>query len=121
MTISLEALAMSGADFHEGGLDVIEWERIDSKVPSYLLAEEVDGDENNEIRMKCHDGHIQSTSCDDDDDDDNSDLGCISSLDESSLSFVGEKNEGVPLNFGNMIVWAIIVAILFDAVRMLES
>ncbi|KAG6386686.1 hypothetical protein SASPL_151858 [Salvia splendens] len=124
MTISLEALAMSGADFHEVGLDVIEWERIDSKVPSYLLAEEVREDENsnNEKRMKCHDGLIQSTSYDDDDDDDDSsDSGCITSLDESSLSFVGEKNEGVPLNFGNMIVWAIIVVILFDAVQMLES
>ncbi|KAG6384878.1 hypothetical protein SASPL_153700 [Salvia splendens] len=119
MTISLEALAMSRADFHEVGLDVKEWEQIESEVPSYLLAEEVDESDNDEKRMKWHDGPIQSTLYDDDDS--SSDLGCISSLDESSLSFVGEKNEGVPSSFGNMIVWAMIVVILFDAVQMLES
>ncbi|KAL1568057.1 hypothetical protein AAHA92_03464 [Salvia divinorum] len=119
MTISLEALAMSGANFLEVGLDVKEWEQTDLEIPSYLLAdnEEEDDDDNEGKGMKWHDGSIHSSSCDDD----SRDSGSISSLDESCWSFVGEKNERVPLTFGNMIVWVIMVVILFDAVQMLES
>ncbi|KAL3622067.1 hypothetical protein CASFOL_034263 [Castilleja foliolosa] len=45
MTISLEALAMSGANFLEVGLDMEEWEQMDSEVPDYLLAEEEEDNE----------------------------------------------------------------------------
>lgn len=40
MSISLEALAMSGVDFLEVGFDIEEWEQMDLQVPPYLLANE---------------------------------------------------------------------------------
>lgn len=40
MSFSLEALAMSGADFLEVGFDFEEWEKMESEIPPYLLAEE---------------------------------------------------------------------------------
>ncbi|KAL2453262.1 Uncharacterized protein Adt_49234 [Abeliophyllum distichum] len=45
MSISLEALAMSGANYLEYGLDVEEWEQLESKVPLHLLADDKDEDE----------------------------------------------------------------------------
>ncbi|KAL1568060.1 hypothetical protein AAHA92_03467 [Salvia divinorum] len=93
MTVSLEALAMFGADFLEVGLDVKEWELIDSEVPSYLLVEDEDRDDDNGKRMKWHDGPVPS-----------------SSLSKSSR---GEKKERAPLTFGIMIIWAIVVVIKY--------
>ncbi|CAA0833906.1 Unknown protein [Striga hermonthica] len=40
MRVSLEAQAMSGANYLEHGYDMEEWERMESEVPAYLLAEE---------------------------------------------------------------------------------
>ncbi|KAL1191966.1 hypothetical protein V5N11_003803 [Cardamine amara subsp. amara] len=38
MMISMEALAMAGADFQEWGLSIEEWELQESVVPPHLLA-----------------------------------------------------------------------------------
>ncbi|KAL9461948.1 hypothetical protein AB3S75_000022 [Citrus x aurantiifolia] len=40
MLVSLETLAMTGADYVEWGMDVEEWERDDNLTPPHLLAEE---------------------------------------------------------------------------------
>lgn len=45
MAISLEALAMSGADYIEYGMDIEEWELLDSETPPHLLADEEDEQE----------------------------------------------------------------------------
>ncbi|KAL7131575.1 hypothetical protein ABFS83_12G012500 [Erythranthe nasuta] len=40
MSVSLEALAMSGANYLEVGFDINEWEQLESEVPPHLLADE---------------------------------------------------------------------------------
>ncbi|KAL9148014.1 hypothetical protein ABFS82_12G013600 [Erythranthe guttata] len=40
MSVSLEALAMSGANYLEVGFDINEWEQMESEVPPHLLADE---------------------------------------------------------------------------------
>ena len=40
MSISLEALAMSGTSYVDYGMDIDEWERLNSEIPPHLLAEE---------------------------------------------------------------------------------
>ncbi|XP_051117803.1 uncharacterized protein LOC127242342 [Andrographis paniculata] len=45
MSISLEALAMSGANFFEDGFDIEEWELKELEVPHHLLAEEEEEEE----------------------------------------------------------------------------
>ncbi|KAF7129353.1 hypothetical protein RHSIM_Rhsim10G0164400 [Rhododendron simsii] len=40
MPISLEALAMSGTDYSDYGMDIQEWELLDSETPPHLLADE---------------------------------------------------------------------------------
>ena len=42
MSVSMEALAMAGADCYEWGMDVEEWEREDIELepPPHLLADE---------------------------------------------------------------------------------
>ena len=49
MSISLEALAMSGTSYVDYGMDIDEWERLDSETPPHLLAED-DEEEDNEER-----------------------------------------------------------------------
>ena len=44
MAISLEALAMSGTSYVDYGMDIDEWERLDSEIPPHLLAEEEEED-----------------------------------------------------------------------------
>ncbi|KAJ4902763.1 Uncharacterized protein Rs2_16714 [Raphanus sativus] len=41
----MEALAMAGADYQEWGLSIEEWEFQESVVPSHLLADDVEKDE----------------------------------------------------------------------------
>ncbi|KAL7230689.1 hypothetical protein ACSBR2_009047 [Camellia fascicularis] len=48
MSISFEALAMSGANYLEFGMDVEEWERLDSVLPPHLYAEDEDKEEERE-------------------------------------------------------------------------
>ncbi|GFP84850.1 hypothetical protein PHJA_000628800 [Phtheirospermum japonicum] len=50
MTISLEALAMSGTNFLEVGFDMEEWEQMDAEVPDHLLAEEEEEEEEKESK-----------------------------------------------------------------------
>ncbi|KAL7230694.1 hypothetical protein ACSBR2_009052 [Camellia fascicularis] len=45
MSISFEALAMSGTNYLEFGMDIEEWERLDSEVPSHLYADEQEEEE----------------------------------------------------------------------------
>ncbi|KAI8536264.1 hypothetical protein RHMOL_Rhmol10G0243300 [Rhododendron molle] len=45
MSISIEALAMVGADYLDWGKDMEEWERGDLELPPHLLAEEEEEDE----------------------------------------------------------------------------
>ncbi|ESR41452.1 hypothetical protein CICLE_v10027310mg [Citrus x clementina] len=47
MSVSVEALAMAGADYHESGIDVEEWEREDIELepPPHLLANEEEKEE----------------------------------------------------------------------------
>ncbi|KAL7230695.1 hypothetical protein ACSBR2_009053 [Camellia fascicularis] len=45
MSISFEALAMSGANYLEFGMDIEEWERLDSVLPPHLYAEDEDKEE----------------------------------------------------------------------------
>lgn len=41
MSVSLEALAMAGADYlDESGMTVEEWARLETETPSHLLADE---------------------------------------------------------------------------------
>ncbi|GER53465.1 actin-binding FH2 protein [Striga asiatica] len=55
MRVSLEAQAMSGANYVENGYDIEEWERMESEVPAYLLAEEDEEKiEPNKIVHKCY-------------------------------------------------------------------
>ncbi|KAK8716503.1 hypothetical protein V6N13_043810 [Hibiscus sabdariffa] len=60
MTISLEALAMSGADYNEWGLDIEKWEDDDAShcPPPHLLPEE---DEEEPTRVVKRDTEIFST------------------------------------------------------------
>lgn len=48
MSISIEALAMVGADYLDWGKDMEEWERGDPELPPHLLAEEEEEEEENE-------------------------------------------------------------------------
>ncbi|KAL7230687.1 hypothetical protein ACSBR2_009045 [Camellia fascicularis] len=48
MSISFEALAMSGANYLEFGMDIEEWERLDSVLPPHLYAEDEDKEEERE-------------------------------------------------------------------------
>ncbi|KAG5529482.1 hypothetical protein RHGRI_030014 [Rhododendron griersonianum] len=48
MSISIEALAMVGADYLDWGMDMKEWERRDPELPPHLLAEEEEEEEENE-------------------------------------------------------------------------
>lgn len=54
MSISIEALAMVGADYLDWGMDIEEWERRDSELPPHLLAEQEkeDDDEEEEVRVQ---------------------------------------------------------------------
>ncbi|KAL7131574.1 hypothetical protein ABFS83_12G012400 [Erythranthe nasuta] len=52
MSISLEALAMSGANFLEVGFDMNEWEQMESEVPPHLLADEEEENEEEEEEKK---------------------------------------------------------------------
>ncbi|OMO73100.1 hypothetical protein COLO4_27262 [Corchorus olitorius] len=46
MSVSIEALAMAGADYVEWGMDIEEWEYEDRDLtPAYLLADEEEGEE----------------------------------------------------------------------------
>ncbi|KAL2498824.1 Uncharacterized protein Adt_24374 [Abeliophyllum distichum] len=58
MSISLEALAMSGANYLEYGLDVEEWEQLESKVPLHLLADDKDKDRDKDKRNKIDSKYI---------------------------------------------------------------
>lgn len=49
MLVSLEALAMTGADYVEWGMDVEEWERDDDLTPPHLLAEEEEEEEHSAL------------------------------------------------------------------------
>lgn len=48
MSISIEALAMVGADYLDWGKDMEECERGDQELPPHLLAEEEEEEEENE-------------------------------------------------------------------------
>lgn len=117
---------MSGADFLEVGLDIQEWELKDYEIPSYLLADEeedeVEESKNEDGDEKELKSTIQPSSCDDD----NSRRMRRRELDsflrgtlpwpslkefESNWSFVDEKNGYVPLSYGIIIIWAILVVI----------
>ncbi|KAF8100351.1 hypothetical protein N665_0226s0013 [Sinapis alba] len=43
--VSVEALAMAGADYQEWGLSIEEWEFQESVVPPHLLADDAEKDE----------------------------------------------------------------------------
>lgn len=45
MAVSLEALAMTGADYVECGMTIEEWERLDVETPPHLLADDVEEEE----------------------------------------------------------------------------
>ncbi|OMO67120.1 hypothetical protein CCACVL1_20782 [Corchorus capsularis] len=47
MSVSMEALAMAGADYVEWGMDIEEWEHEDHQdlTPAYLLADEEEEEE----------------------------------------------------------------------------
>ncbi|KAF3439329.1 hypothetical protein FNV43_RR17606 [Rhamnella rubrinervis] len=46
MSVSLEALAMAGVDYHEAGICIEEWEAEDlEETPAHLLAEEEEEEE----------------------------------------------------------------------------
>lgn len=49
MLVSLEALAMTGADYVEWGMDAEEWERDDDLTPPHLLAEEEEEEEHSAL------------------------------------------------------------------------
>ncbi|WOG84512.1 hypothetical protein DCAR_0103696 [Daucus carota subsp. sativus] len=55
MSISFEALAMAGADYHERGISMEEWERSEMMTPPHLLAEEEEEEERED-----HRGHMSS-------------------------------------------------------------
>ncbi|KAK4366963.1 hypothetical protein RND71_014843 [Anisodus tanguticus] len=46
MSISLEALAMMGADYVKDGISMEEFERHEEQVPPYLLADDQEDDDN---------------------------------------------------------------------------
>ena len=50
MSISLEALAMSGTSYVDYGMDIDEWERLDLEIPPHLLAEEEEEEEEEDHR-----------------------------------------------------------------------
>lgn len=52
MSISLEALAMSGANYLEGDLDVEKWEQMESEVPLHLLADDKEDNGKDEEQEK---------------------------------------------------------------------
>lgn len=99
MTVSLEALAMSGADFLEVGLDFEEWEQKDSEIPPYLLAE--DDDDDNEEGLK----HGNAG------DNDNSKRGLEYYSEKMSIVEGKNNNEYAQLSYGIVIIWAILVVI----------
>jgi len=45
MSISIEALAMIGADYIKDGISIEEFEQHEAGVPSYMLADEEDNDD----------------------------------------------------------------------------
>uniref|UniRef100_A0A5B7BHW5 Uncharacterized protein n=1 Tax=Davidia involucrata TaxID=16924 RepID=A0A5B7BHW5_DAVIN len=60
MSISIEALAMAGANYLESGMEIEEWERRDLETPPYLLAEaedEIALGERKNIRLSHHSFH----------------------------------------------------------------
>ncbi|XP_052195115.1 uncharacterized protein LOC127803121 [Diospyros lotus] len=44
MSVSIEALAMAGANYLDYGMDIKEWERLASQLPPHLFLEEDDDD-----------------------------------------------------------------------------
>ncbi|KAL2453265.1 hypothetical protein Adt_49238 [Abeliophyllum distichum] len=58
MSFSLEALAMSGANYLEYGLNVEEWEQLESKVPLHLSADDKEEDEDKDKQHKIDFGYI---------------------------------------------------------------
>lgn len=86
MPISLEALAMSGADYV--GFDLEEWEKMESEVPPYLLADEEEEDK--EMKQKIN-GY--------DDCEGKDKYGKVE-------EFVKERND---LSFGIIIIWTILL------------
>ena len=53
MSVSLEALAMAGANYLESGMDIEEWEQQDlGPPPPHLLAEEEEREEEEKIYQK---------------------------------------------------------------------
>ncbi|GMP26057.1 hypothetical protein CsSME_00002652 [Camellia sinensis var. sinensis] len=90
MSISFEALAMSGTNYQEFGMDIEEWERHDSEVPSHLYADEGEEEEGDDRGPRKRGSLVLETSClsigdgddnhdgdhnDDDDDDDDDGIG----------------------------------------------
>ena len=51
MAISLEALAMSGTSYVDYGMDIDEWERLNSEIPPHLLAEEEEEEEEDHRKL----------------------------------------------------------------------
>ena len=51
MAISLEALAMSGTSYVDYGMDIDEWERLDSEIPPHLLADEGEEEEDQDRKL----------------------------------------------------------------------
>ncbi|KAL7230684.1 hypothetical protein ACSBR2_009042 [Camellia fascicularis] len=85
MSISFETLAMSGTNYLEFGMDIEEWERLNSEVPSHLYADEGEEEEGEDRGPRKRGSLVLETSClsngdgddnhngdhnDDDDDDD---------------------------------------------------
>ncbi|KAL2246613.1 UNVERIFIED_CONTAM: hypothetical protein Sindi_2513600 [Sesamum indicum] len=50
--MSLEALAMSGANFLEVGFDMDEWEQMESEIPPHLLADDEEEDDEKKVEQK---------------------------------------------------------------------
>ncbi|GMP26060.1 hypothetical protein CsSME_00002655 [Camellia sinensis var. sinensis] len=85
MSISFEALAMSGTNYLEFGMDIEEWERLNSEVPSHLYTDKREEEEGEDRGLRKRGSLVLETSClsngdgdgnhdgdhnDDDDDDD---------------------------------------------------
>lgn len=112
MTVSLEALAMSGADFLKVGLDFEEWEQNDSEIPPYMLADEEDEDADDDNVKGLKYGNVG------DNDDGKRELGYYSEkLESKNWSIVGKNNEYVQLSYGIVIIWAILVVIKYRKSR----
>lgn len=120
MTISLEALAMSGADFLEVGFNIEEWEEMNSEIPLYLIEED---DEKEKKRVKGNDLYYERSSPSlpyedlEDENEDGRDEESEICPKEKCWSFMNQKKNMCVLI---IIIWTI-VRILIEKIRKTRS